>query len=742
MKAKPFVPLFAAALALAAVQQLSAQTGTYVVGSPRAVIRGGANASTDQVEGTGASIKFNASPFDTARKYYVKFDLTGQNPNTNGPLYIRYDTILNSQRQDVQVWSLDQAFAGFTSAVLTWNTAQANDTASGSGLLTNGVNTGTYYNHFLSASTGNVIDSTHQLHGPWGHMIRSGNIIYMAMTSINNIGDNGLRLADGSVEIAFDTLTTGNPPSLGALTNQLAVEGLLTAVQGFNSTATNFFTVADVETAIGSLTITNATSSEANLGTTNIIVLGSGASRSLYVTAPAAATPGTYTIVLYLVDGDGNVATRSFSVVIQQFNLPPSIIVGTSTNSIPPTNTLVNTAVVMPFTVTDAESPKTNLAVTAEIATYSVGILASATLSGTDYNTNLAVTVTPQTGVDGVGVVRISCSDTNGNTNTLGFCVMVRSNASVIFVDHFEYNGSNTKITDDAPQLWTRRNASAQSVFLRSGTDPLSLAKVAWLRPNTGAEDLGARLVGGTYGVGSRAVLYTKFNATFADQAAGGPGINIITNDSPGEAFFRLSEAGSSTTDFMNLVVVTTNNAADPANQFRIGVGNGEGVSMTLNTTDFAKPINLTTETGPISIVTRYIVTSGKATMWINATSETDPNVSGTDNQLPSPVGYVGLFQERGFGDIYIDDLTVTLKIQPLITVVSQPSGGNLDIDFSAGAADVIGDFQLERASTVTGTYSTVSATITSLGGGNFRATVAAPGSEGYYKVKRTPVTF
>jgi hypothetical protein len=192
----------------------------------------------------------------------------------------------------------------------------------------------------------------------------------------------------------------------------------------------------------------------------------------------------------------------------------------------------------------------------------------------------------------------------------------------------------------------------------------------------------------------------------------------------------------------MNLIVVTTNNAADPANQFRLGVGNGEGVSMSIFPTDFAKPVNLATETGPLTIITRYIVTSGKATMWINATSENDPSVTGTDNQAPAPVGYVGLFQERGFGDIYIDDLTVTLKIQPLVTAVAPPAAGSIAIDFNAGEADVVGDFQVERASVVTGTFSVVSATITSLGGGNFRATVAAPGGESYYKVKRTPVTF
>jgi hypothetical protein len=573
-------------------------------------------------------------------------------------------------------------------------------------------------------------------------MIRSDNAVYLVLTSIQNIGDNGLRLAVDSVELGFEPITTGAPPFLGAPTNSLATNGLLAALQGSYSTATNYFTVSDPETAVDSLTVTPTSSSEANLPSANVFVEGTGATRSVYVLAPATAVPGTYNVVLSLADSDGNRATRSFDVAVQQFNGPPYFVVGTSTNLISPTNTLLNSAVTIPFTVLDPESSPSNLTVNASIAGYSAGVLASAVLNGSGPNTNLSVTVTPQAGVDGVGVVQLSCADPNGNNTAVSFCVMIRSNASIIFVDHFEYSGSNTKLTDDAPQLWTRRNASAQSVFLRSGTDPVSSAKVAWIRPNSGAEDLGAPLIGETYGTGSRAVLYTRFSVTFADQAAGGPGINIITNDSPGNAFLRLSETGTSTTDFMNLILVTTNNATDPANQFRLAVGNGEGVSMTTYPSDLAKPVNLATETGPITVVTRYTVTSGKAVMWVNAASEADPSVAGTDNQLPSPVGYVGLFQERGFGDIYIDDLTVTLKVQPLITAVTPPFGGNIGIDFNAGETDGVGDFQVERGSSVSGTFSNSSATITSLGGGNFRATVAAPGGEGYYKVKRNPVTF
>ena len=737
MKIKQVVSTVLGTLALLTIQQTSAQT--YIAGSPQATVRGGASADTNIIEGAGSgvtsgtvSVKYvAAAPFDSARKHYVKIDLTGQNPNTNGPLYIRYDTASNSQRQRVQVWSLDQTWPGFTTSTQTWNTAQANDTASGSGLLTAGPNTATVHGTFLSAATGGVLDTVHQLHNPWRYMIRGDNAVYLVLTSIENIGDNGLRLVLNSVELGFDPITTGAPPSLGAPTNQLAAAGLLTAIQGFNSTATNYFTVADAETALASLTITNTTSSETNLPTANIFVSGTGATRSVYVTAPATATPGTYTVVLYLVDGDGNLATRSFSVVIQQFNLPPIIIAGGATNSIAPTNTLLNTAMTLPFSVFDVESPNSTLTVSASVASYSSVILASATLNNPGgNNSSLSVTVTPQAGVDGVGVVRISCSDTNGNTNTVGFCVMVRPNASVVFVDRFDYQANNSKLTDDAPGLWTRRNASAQNVFLRSATDPLNLTKVAWVRPNAGAEDLAGRLADGTYGPGSRAVLYTKFRIDFAEATPG----NIITNVNGDSPFFRLSDGGTSTTDFANLIAAHEKSATDFTFYFSDG-----NTNFTSWTSDFAKPVGITYAS--MTLVSRYDVATAKARLWVNATGESDPGINGGPGQDPTPIGYVGLFQERGNGDIYIDDMTVIVKFKPLITAVSQPSAGNVNLDFTAGALDVIGDFQVERASTVNGTYANVAATIVSLGGGNFRATVAAPGSEGYYKVKRTPIT-
>lgn len=737
---------------------LPAWAQTYLQGNPQATVRGGASANLDIIEGTPTgtagvpsaqlgtvTVKFAGAPFDSARKHYVKIDLTGQNPNTNGPLYVQYTGVSASGAQTVQLWSLDQDYPGFN-ANLTWNTAQANDTTSGSGMITGGGFTATPYQRFNSA--GGAATTSHTLHGgPWGQLIRSGNNLYLVFTSVVDVNSNGARWrtngAGGQdVYIGFEPITTGTPPALGVITNNLAPNGQLTVVQGFYSTATNYFSVADPETTITSLAVTPTSSSEVNLPSANVFVEGTGSTRSVYVLAPPTAASGTYTVVLALVDGDGNRATRAFDVVLQQFNLPPVIVVGNSTNALPVTNTHVNTAVTLPFLVADPESPQSSLTVTASIAPYSVGLLASADLTGTDYNTNLTLTVTPQPDVDGVGVVRITCSDTNGNLNTRSICVMVRLNDAVAFVDHFDYNGTNTKLTDDAPSFWTRRNASPQSVFFRSGTDPASGNKVAWIRPNSGAEDVAASLVGGPYNAGSRAVLYTKFNATFADQAASGPGNNIITNSDPGAAFFRLSPAAASTTDFVNYILVTTNTATDPETQFRLAVGNGTGASLSAFPADFSKPVNLAAETGPFTLVTRYDVEKAQTHLWVNASSEADANVAGTDPQVPVTVGFVGLFQARGYGDIYIDDLTVIVKIKPLIILVGAPAGSSIDLDFTAGTTDVPADFQVERAAAVTGPYATVAASISALSGGNFRATVGAPDAAGFYKVKRKPVSF
>jgi len=73
-----------------------------------------------------------------------------------------------------------------------------------------------------------------------------------------------------------------------------------------------------------------------------------------------------------------------------------------------------------------------------------------------------------------------------------------------------------------------------------------------------------------------------------------------------------------------------------------------------------------------------------------------------------------------------------------LINLTSiQIVGGNVRIDFTAGAGDTIGLFTLQSSGTVNGTYGDVSSTITQLGPGSFRAERTSGGAVQFYRMRR-----
>jgi hypothetical protein len=71
----------------------------------------------------------------------------------------------------------------------------------------------------------------------------------------------------------------------------------------------------------------------------------------------------------------------------------------------------------------------------------------------------------------------------------------------------------------------------------------------------------------------------------------------------------------------------------------------------------------------------------------------------------------------------------------PVVTGISA-SGGTVAISFTGSPAALASSYSLVASPTVKGTYSAVSATVTSLGGGNFQATIAKSGAMEFYKVK------
>ena len=90
------------------------------------------------------------------------------------------------------------------------------------------------------------------------------------------------------------------------------------------ATAALSVTVGDVETPAGTLTVAGSSSNTALVPAANIVVGGTGASRTVTIT-PAPNQSGTATITLTVTDGDGGTATDSFVLTVTAVNDAPTI---------------------------------------------------------------------------------------------------------------------------------------------------------------------------------------------------------------------------------------------------------------------------------------------------------------------------------------------------------------------------------------------------------------------------------
>jgi hypothetical protein len=696
---KTSIPILLLALASASAQLTQTNSG-------EAFIRGGASANTDQNEATSGYImvKYNASPFTTARKAYFKFDFTGLNPNTNALLNLSFTTVINNQRQHIQVWTLDQPYPGF-SAAMTWNNAQANDTASNS-MLTNGAFTATAWTDFLSPNGGGATANV-TIPPPWGAALIN-NQLCLALATISDPtnGDNGTRITLNSTTLAYEPVYSGAPPSIGAIPN-------ITTVATQNS-VTNSFTVGDPEDGPNALFPLAASSNEAVVPTANVVFGGSGANRTVYV---VGAAPGKANITVSVYDSAGNRADRIFTVTVLPQDFAPVI------STPPPTNTPLNTAITVPFTVSDAETHATNLVVTATVASYSANILASATVNSDASGTNRTVTVTPVTGSNGVGVVLLSVSD-GVNTSSNAFGVMVLPAAETVFSEHFDY--PDGKIFVNSGAFWTRRSASAGSVNLNTASQQANI------RPASGADDGAAPLAGAPYNPSSGAMLYAVCNATWYETADG----RIPTNSSG--SFLQFLNNSGATSLAAAEVGVSSNTA--PVGFFQLGL---------LDATAAFVPnphVNLTIPpgTGPEThkLVTRYDVRAGTSTLWVDAASEAAPAVTVHDVNNPASISFIGLRQDLGMGYIYIDDLRVVLVRPPVITGITPPASGTVPLIFTGSPAQP-SDFIVELATMAEGPYNPVTCPITQEPDGSFKALAPAPSNAaGFYRIKRKPLTF
>jgi hypothetical protein len=455
------------------------------------------------------------------------------------------------------------------------------------------------------------------------------------------------------------------------------------------STGPVAFTVGDAETAPGALNVT-ATSLNTTLvpnGSPNIVLGGSGASRTITVT-PAAGLQGTTTITVNVSDGvNASFTTFDVNVGSPTVSALPNLIVQTNT-AVPPVS----------FTVGDAESDP--LTFTASSSNPSVLTDANILFSGT--GNNRTATLTPQPGVQGLTTVTINVSDGH-TTNSSSFTLTMRPELGLVFADDFSY--VNFLVPNALYQAesspWTTVSGTAYQLQVTNGFAYLN-------RTNT--EDLGAPLTNGPFATSDAVVFYTKFN------------VNVSALPSPlGNYFIHLKSSAIDGQNFRARVFVNTTNAA--AGSFRLGLANNSAGFAIQFPTDLS--LNTT-----YTVVTRYNSATGESVLWVNPVSEASPSVAAPDLPSLTAIGGIALREDTGIGELTVASLKIGTSFSDVLTV-TVPTAEPLKFGVAAGSLVLSwtnSAFSLASASVVTGPYNKII-------GATSPYTNSLSGSEKYFRL-------
>ena len=207
-----------------------------------------------------------------------------------------------------------------------------------------------------------------------------------------------INVSDGTLSTNrnfFVTVTSVNdPPTITAITNQTVTED--------TPTGSLAFTIGDTETPVGSLTLTHSSTNTVLVPISNVVLGGSGASRTVIVT-PAADQTGTTTITITVDDGTSS-TSMNFNVNVTPINDPPTISAITDRTINEDTQTgNIN------FTISDPETAATALQVTGSSSDTGLVPNANIILGGT--GTARTVNIIPAANQTGATTITLNVSD-------------------------------------------------------------------------------------------------------------------------------------------------------------------------------------------------------------------------------------------------------------------------------------------------------------------------------------------
>ncbi len=204
--------------------------------------------------------------------------------------------------------------------------------------------------------------------------------------------------ASSSKSFLLSVTEVNDPPAIGSIPDQKTNAGVAVGPIGF--------TVGDVESAAASLTVTASSGNPSLVPAANIVLGGSGASRTVTV-MPAGNLGGNATITLTVGDG----LTSASSQFVLSVNSAPTI------SDIPDQSAFAGfpTAPV-PFTIGDAETAADSLVVAVGSDNSNLLPQAGIVLEGT--SADRALILTPSPGQSGNANITVTVGDGSANSST------------------------------------------------------------------------------------------------------------------------------------------------------------------------------------------------------------------------------------------------------------------------------------------------------------------------------------
>jgi hypothetical protein len=416
---------------------------------------------------------------------------------------------------------------------------------------------------------------------------------------------------------------TNTAPTISNIADRTVNQGV--------STGAVAFTVADAETAVGSLTVTGTSSNTTLVPNANIVFGGSGANRTVTVT-PAAGQIGTATITVTVSDGSLSSTDTFVLTVSATGNTAPTIsdianrtvTQGTSTGAIA-------------FTVGDAETAPASLTVTGTSSNQTLVPNANVVIGGS--GANRTITVTPAAGQVGTATITVSVSDgTLTTTDTFVLTVNAVANTAPTITNIVDQTTvSGTATTAIAFTVGDAQTAPANLVVTGSSSNPTLVPTANIVFGGSGANrtvtitpaagQVGTSTITVSVSDGSLTATDT-FVLTVTAPANTAPTISnvtdrtVTTGTSTGAIAFTIGDAQTAPA---NLTVTGTSSNTTLVPNANIVFG-GSGANRTVTVTPASGQVGTATIT--ISVSDGSLTATDTFVLTVSAAANTAPTIS------------------------------------------------------------------------------------------------------------------